>query len=393
MNNFEYQRVTNLIFGKDQLSKLPHEIKKYTDKKILLTYGGGSIKKTGLYDQVINLLESNNIEYIELGGIKPNPEVDTARLGIKLIKENDIDFLLCVGGGSALDNTKHMAIGSVCEEDIWELVKDQSLIQDKTGLPKVGSIITLAATGSEMNVGGVISNPETEEKLGMFHPEVCPVFTFEDPNQLSTLPEYQKRAGVCDILSHLLEVYFSSHTDQLLSDRLIESIFKNVVSQYKEYIEDNTYNANGQIFLSSTLALNGITRLGRDGEDWMAHQLEHEVSAITDLTHGIGLAIIQPKLIREYYGMDIENNSDLIKFINFGKNVFGLTGPEVNIACECVKAIEHVFKDASGIEHLSDVDINNFDYTNAVSRAIESNSMGNYVTFTKEQLENLFKKF
>ena len=202
MKNFNYQRGTNLIFGQERISELASEIKKYTNKKILMTYGGGSVKKIGLYNKVIEELNKHNIEFIELGGIKPNPEIYTADQGAKLIKEHQIDFILAVGGGSVLDNTKHMAIASKSELSSWELLNNPKVVGELANLPKIGSIITLAATGSEMNFGGVLSNPEVNEKKAMFHPETTPVFTFEDPTLLYNLPEIQRRAGVADMLSH-----------------------------------------------------------------------------------------------------------------------------------------------------------------------------------------------
>lgn len=393
MENFEYKRHTNLIFGQNTLAKLGTEIKKYTNKKILFTYGGGSIKSIGLYDKVVEQLNSNNIEFIELGGIKPNPEIDTCRAGAQIIKDNDIDFILAVGGGSVLDNSKHMAIASRYDGDVWDLVMDGKLASSQTNLPKLGTIITVAATGSEMNNGGVITNPELNIKTGMFHEECTPVFTFEDPSILYTLPEMHRRAGVCDTLSHLLEVYFGEHKDDLLMDRIVESIISNVIETYPGYIIGEDYESCANIFLSSTLALNGITRLGRGKQDWMSHSLEHEVSAYTDLTHGIGLAIIQPQVNRYYYEQDVKANSSLIKYVNLGKNVFKLEGSDEEIAKNSIRELEKLFFAVSNVRTLSDVGITEFDAQQSVNKLLNGQEgIGQYNNLTEADLMEIFNR-
>ncbi|MGL5021322.1 MAG: iron-containing alcohol dehydrogenase [Mycoplasmatales bacterium] len=390
MKNFEFYKATNLIFGNNQLFKLGNEIKKHTNKKILLTYGGGSIKATGLYDEVIEELDKSNIEYIELFGIKPNPETDTARAGIKLIKENNIDFILAVGGGSVLDNTKHMAIGSQSDLDIWDLFNDPIAMSKITNLPKIGSIITLAATGSEMNNGGVITNPEFNIKKGVGHPNAAPVFTFENPEMLHSLPLYQRQAGICDILSHLLEVYFGEHKDDMLTDRIVEAIMINIIDNYNDYLENNNYDTHASVFLSSTLALNGLTGLGRDKADWISHNIEHEISAYTDLTHGIGLAIVHPNVLAYYLDFDIKNNNDLIKFINLGKNVFKLQGDGKDIALSTIDALRDLFYSVSNVKTLKDVKIEDFNIEQSASKLISNGSIGSYIPLTKKDIINIF---
>lgn len=315
------------------------EISKYTKRTILLTLGGTSAKKNGLYDKITTILKDGNINFIELSGIKANPEVDTARLGAKLIKENNIDFILSIGGGSVLDNTKHMAIASKSELDVWELLLNPNKVNLLTNLPKIGCIMTVAATGSEMNSGGVLSNPEVNEKRAMFHPEVEPVFSYLDPTLLYTLPQVHKQAGVCDTISHLLENYFGDHTDNHFTDRIIESLLLNVINNYELYLTSNDYNAHANIFASATYALNGLTGLGRSASDWASHSIEHEVSAYTDLTHGIGLAIIHPTVINYYYEQDIKTSANLVKFINLGRNVFKLNADDNEVAKLCNDAI------------------------------------------------------
>lgn len=388
MNNFNFSMTTEIIFGENRIDTLSANIKKHTEGPILVTYGGGSVKAIGLYDNVINELKANNIEFFELGGIKPNPEVDTCEAGVKIIKENNIEFLLSLGGGSVLDNTKHMSICSKSDRGVWETLNDYAYTASLTNLPKVGCVITLAATGSENNAGGVISNPEINVKRGFGHPEVKPVFAYEDPTLLNSLPEYQKRAGVSDILSHLFEQYFGNHSDDMLTDRLIEAQVKNVIDNYEKYISENDYSATGEIFVTSSLALNGLTSIGKSATDWLSHQMEHEVSAYTDLTHGIGLAIIHPAVIRYYFENDVKNNNSLIKYENLAKHVFFITGEN---KCEkAVEKVEELFYNVSNVKKLSDVEIFDFDGANSAKKILDAGFKSQMLDLTVQDLTNIY---
>ncbi len=396
MKNFIYDISTELHFGKDMLDTLPKKIKQYTNKTILMTYGGGSIKSNGLYDKVVKLLNDNGIKFIELSGIKPNPEVSTAREGIKLIKEHGIDFILAVGGGSVLDNSKHMAVGSATDSDVWDIIiQKEGVVINENKVPKLGAIITLAATGSEMNSGGVMSNPEFGMKVGYLNPLMRPVFTYEDPTQLETLPAYQRKAGLCDILSHLIEQYFSSHNDDGIEDRLIEGIMKNTIAYSKGYVSGNDYNTLANIFWSSSLALNGLVRLSRGGGDWVAHMIEHEISAQTDLTHGIGLAIVQPKLTKYYYEKDVREGNSLIKYENLGVAVFELDRKDKELASKTIEKLAEIFKSISEVEYLEDVDITELNDDIMVERTVTYNYSSYHKLNseeTKEVVSRLYKK-
>ena len=392
MHNFIFQRDTKLIFGRDQLALLPKEIKKYGNR-VLLTYGQNSIKKIGLYDKVVKMLNDNDIFFVELGGIKPNPEVATARRGVELINEHQLDFILAVGGGSVLDNSKHMAMSQAANKDVWELIRNQNLLKDVSGLIKIGSIMTLSATGSEMNVGGVITNPETEDKLSMGHLEAAPVFSFLDPTLLESLPQKQRIAGVCDTFSHLLEWYFSSHGDEGFADRYIEGVMKNVINYSDAYLKDNLdYEANAQIMLSATFALNGISSLTRYDGDWSTHALEHELSALTDFTHGIGLALIQPYVLQVYLENDLANKAKLDKFVNIGKNVFGYSGNAEGIALKSVQEIKRLFFEWIEKTTLKEYDIDDFNYETCVNKLLDDQRLsGTYHVFSKAELNKIYE--
>ncbi len=397
MNNFILNLSTELHFGKDMLETLPTNIKKHTNKPILFTYGGGSLKRSGLYDKIISLLNANDIDFFELGGIKPNPEVDTARAGIKLIRDNNIDFILAVGGGSVLDNSKHMAAGVGADCDIWDVITNPNAHQlDASKVPSIGSIITVAATGSEMNNGGVMTNPEFDLKLAYSNKLLAPKFTYEDPTVLETLPEWHRRAGICDILSHLFEKYFGSHQDDGIDDRLVEAIMKNTIAYGEDYLKTNNYESLANIFYSSTLALNGLTGMTRVGNDWRSHGIEHEVSAVTDLTHGIGLAIIHPKVLEYYFNKDTKEGNSTIKFENIGVSVFEFDRNDPKLAEKTINAIKDVFAKFGSVTYLDDVEISKGTLDDElIAKRVSETSSGAYYQLTLEEtrevVQSLYK--
>ncbi|MDL2211679.1 iron-containing alcohol dehydrogenase [Erysipelotrichaceae bacterium OttesenSCG-928-M19] len=393
MNNYVFKRETELIFGQNQLYLLPNKIKQH-GSRVLLTYGQSSIKKIGLYDKVVKLLNDNDIFFVELGGIKANPEVDTARKGVQLINEHQLDFILAVGGGSVLDNSKHMAMSQAANKDVWDLMCNQKELAEVTNLIKIGCVLTISATGSEMNSGGVITNPDTDDKLAMAHDEATPAFSFLDPTLLETLPQKQRIAGVCDTFSHLLEVYFSSHDDEGFEDRYTEALMKNVIAYSDTYLTDNlNYEANAQLMTTATFALNGISGIGRYAEDWSTHRIEHELSAITDFTHGIGLALIHPYVLETYLVNDLADKNALTKFINIGKNVFSMTGSDLEIAYETVEAIKNLFFGWINGTSIKDYGVESFDYEEAIDKLVDGGRLaGTYHVFTKEEVRTIFEK-
>jgi len=357
-----------------------------------------SIKKTGLYDQVVTLLNENNIPFVELSGIKPNPEVDTCRTGVKLIEENNIDFVLAVGGGSVIDNSKHMILAHAVGKDIWDIIKEPTLMK---GVPAdkfigIGTILTISATGSEMNNGGVISNPEVTEKMSTGHPLLTPAFSFLDPTQLQTLPRKQREAGLSDTMSHLLEMYFTSHQDEGFPDRMVEGLMVNLLNYADDYLEDNLdYDANAQVMLTATYALNGITGLGKASGDWSTHGIEHDLSARTDITHGIGLALIHPRTLEVYLKGDLEQGRPLTKFVNLGREVFKLDDSQADevIAKETVYLIKYEFSKWIENKLLPDYGIENYDYQPSIDFVLNNHEVNDiYHTFTKEDLEYIYKE-
>lgn len=314
MQNFDYMTPTRLIFGKDVIEKLPEVMSQY-GKKILLTYGGGSIRKIGLYDKVKELL--SGFEIIELSGIQPNPKYDPSVLdGVKLCKENDIDVILAVGGGSVLDCSKAIAAGAKYDGDPWDLISYK--VKAQAALPIV-DIITLAATGSEYDPGGVISRTETNDKIGYVDPLLYPAVSFLDPTYTFTVSKKQTAAGCADAMNHIMEQYFCEDST-LLNDGFMEAGLKSLMVNAKKCLEDpEDYTARAEMMLTCTYGCNRIYSLGNSQSGWPCHGMEHALSAYYDITHGEGLAIITPRWMKH-----ILSEKTVDRFVKYGVNVFGI---------------------------------------------------------------------
>jgi len=297
MNAFELYNPTKLVFGADKVRKLGELVEPY-GKRILLVYGGGSIKKTGLYDDVRLQLESIGASVHELPGVEPNPRLSTVNEGIAICREENIEFVLAVGGGSVLDAAKAIAAGALYPGDVWDFTIHKAVIRD--ALP-IGTVLTLAATGSEMNGSAVISNWETKQKRGLGSKLVYPRFSILDPKLTYTVPPNQTVNGIVDILSHVFEQYFTLTTDIPLQERFAESIMLTVIENGEKALADGTdYDARANLLLCGTYALNGTLPTGVT-TDWATHGIEHEISAIYDIPHGAGLAILFPNWMKYVY--------------------------------------------------------------------------------------------
>lgn len=314
MNNFNFHVTTDIRFGKDRLAELAPVIKGF-GQKVLLVYGGGSIKKMGLYDQVRAQLA--DCEIFELAGVEPNPRVETMAKGAEICRENDIDVVLAVGGGSVIDCAKGVAAAALADVDAWSLVLARRSYQG-AALPIV-TILTLAATGSEMNSGAVISNLKEKKKLGFGGPALLPKVSFLDPTNTFTVNRYQTAAGSADIMSHLFENYFSRVTDADVQDGVTEGLMRAVIKNAPIALAEPTdYEARGNLMWASTLALNGLTGSGKGGA-WSCHPMEHELSAFYDITHGVGLAILTPRWMAY-----VLNEETAPQFAKYARNVWGI---------------------------------------------------------------------
>ena len=349
MQNFDYMTPTRLIFGKGVISKLPEVMSRY-GRKVLLTYGGGSIRKIGLYDKVKELL--TDCEIFELPGIQPNPKYDPSVLdGVKICKEEGIDVILSVGGGSVLDCSKAIAAGAKYDGDPWDLISYQ--VQAKAALPIV-DIITLAATGSEYDCGGVISRTETNDKIGYIDPHLYPEVSFLDPTYTFSVSKKQTAAGCADAMNHIMEQYFCEDST-LLNDGFMEAGLKSLMINAVRCLENpEDYTARAEMMLVCTYGCNSIYSLGNSPSGWPCHGMEHALSAYYDITHGEGLAIITPRWMKH-----ILNDRTLPRFVKYGVNVFGIDSSldGYEIANRAIEATYGFFESIGIPMHLKDVGI------------------------------------
>jgi len=346
MQNFDYMTPTRLIFGKESIVKLP-EVMRPLGKRVLLTYGGGSIKKLGLYDRVKELMQGFDI--FELSGIQPNPKYDPSVLeGVRICKEQHIDVILAVGGGSVLDCSKAIAAGAKYDGDPWDLISYK--VKAQAALPIV-DIITLAATGSEYDCGGVISRTETNDKIGYMDPLLFPVCSILDPVYTFSVSKKQTAAGCADAMNHTIEQYFAADTT-LLNDGFCESMLKSLMVNGRKCLENpDDYTARAEMMLCCTYGCNGILSLGNSPSGWPCHGIEH---ALYDITHGEGLAIITPRWMRH-----ILSERTIDRFVKYGINVFGIDAslPKQEIAEQAIDATYRFFESIGIPMHLRDVGI------------------------------------
>lgn len=342
MNNFIFQNPTRLIFGQGMIAQLSKEIP--ADKKVMITFGGGSVKKNGVYEQVIEALKGYDIT--EFWGIEPNPSIETLRKAIALGKEKNIDYLLAVGGGSVLDGTKLISAGLLYDGDAWDLVQKGS--SDKT-IP-MGTVLTIPATGSEMNSGAVISRHETQEKYPFY--SNYPVFSILDPTVTFTLPPYQIACGMADTFVHVMEQYMTKPNQSRMMDRWAEGILMmltTIAPLVKENQQD--YDLMSQFMLGATMGLNGFIAMGVP-QDWATHMIGHELTALKGLTHGATLAIVYPGMLRTLLDKKLD------KLIQYGERIWGITtGLPATRAAIAIDKTEEFFRNLGLATRLSEVNI------------------------------------
>ncbi|WP_284639668.1 iron-containing alcohol dehydrogenase [Paenibacillus silviterrae] len=351
MNSFRFYNPTQLLFGEGMLDQLGAQAAAY-GKKVLLVYGGGSIKRTGLYDRVTEQLHKAGAEYVELPGVEPNPRVSTVRKGIQLCREHGVEFILAVGGGSVIDASKAIAVGVPYEGDVWDFLIRKAQIQ--SALP-LGTVLTLSATGSEMNGNAVITNWEENLKKSFGSIHAYPKFSILDPTLTYTVPKDQTVNGIVDMMSHVFEQYFSQTTDTPLQERLCESILRTVIDNGEVALnEPENYAARANIMLCGTYALNGgMISVGMQN-DWATHMIEHEVSAIYDIAHAAGLSILFPNWMKYVY------KERLDRFVQYAVRVWdvdpsGKTDDEVALAG--IQATRDYFTHIGAPARLTDLNI------------------------------------
>ena len=350
MVNFDYQTPTRLIFGRGVVQEKLHDIMEKFGKRVLITWGGGSIKRSGLYDQVRDILKDKEI--YELPGIEPNPKYDPSVLeGVRICKEKNIDVILSVGGGSVLDCTKAIAGAACSDADPWDVITMK--VPTLKAIPIV-DIITLAATGSEYDRGGVISRTDTNDKLAYFSDLVFPAVSFIDPTYTFTLPVRQTLAGVSDCINHIMEQYFCGE-HIMMNDAFMEGAIKSLMKNVRIVLEDpENYEARAEIFYATTLGCNGIYSLGNSESGWPMHAIEHALSGHYDINHGEGLAIVTPRWMKH-----ILSEKTIERFVSFGTGVFGIDPalPEMEIAEKAIQSIHDFYREIGLPMTLSEVGI------------------------------------
>ncbi len=315
MLNFDLYMPARIIFGRGTQSQIGELLKPHA-KKVLLHYGGGSIKRTGLYDEVVKSLNDAGIAFVELGGVVPNPRLSLVHEGVELCRKENVDLILAVGGGSAIDSAKAIAMGVHYEGDVWEIYDEGKAIEK--ALP-VAIILTIPAAGSESSGDTVISNEETGRKYGYGSPKLRPLISIMNPELFFTLPKNQIANGVADMMSHIFERYFTNTTHVDLTDALCEATLRTIITNAPRLMEDpQDYNAWAEIGFAGTVAHNGLLGMGRQ-QDWACHGMEHELSAAYDVAHGAGLAVLTPAWMKYVH----KDNKDM--FVQFAINAMGVS--------------------------------------------------------------------
>ena len=384
MNEFTFYNPVRLYFGKGQIAQLENELPKYGDK-VLVVYGGGSIKRNGVYDDVMSILNKLNMKVFELAGVEPNPRVSTARKGIEICKKEEIDFVLAVGGGSVIDCSKLIVAGAKIDEDPWNIVMKKATVKD--ALP-LGTVLTIAATGSEMNSGSVITNEETLEKYGWGSPYVFPKFSILDPIYTFSLPRNQTVYGIVDMMSHVFEQYFHNATNTPITDEMCEGVLRTVIATAPKLVNDlENYELRETILLGGTIGLNNFLSMGSTG-DWATHGIEHAVSAVYDIPHGGGLAILFPNWMRHNVNVNPERFAQLAIRV-FGVQAEGKTTEE--IAHEGINRLSEFWISIGAPSRLADYEIDNSQLDTLVEKALANGPLGKFKELQAEDVRKILE--
>lgn len=384
MQDFIFQNATKVIFGKGQEQAVGTEAAAY-GKKLLLHYGGGSVKESGLYDRVVQSVREQGIEIFELGGVQPNPRVSLVREGISLCREYHIDFILAVGGGSVIDSAKAIAAGVKYEGDVWDFFTGKSAVTDCLPL---GVVLTIPAAGSETSNGTVITAEDGWYKRATGHPSMRPKFAILNPELTYTLPAYQTACGITDMMAHILERYFTNEKNVELTDRLCEATLKTIINNAHTVLDEpENYDARAEIMWAGTVAHNDWLSTGRVG-DWGSHDIEHEISGIYDIAHGAGLAIVFPAWMTYVY------KHDLNRFAQFAHRVWDVEIDLNHLEKTALKGIEKTkqFFHSIGMPvSLRQVDIGDDRIDEMAKKGTERGPLGSFIKLHEEDVRNILR--
>lgn len=384
MENFEFQNPTKIIFGRGTEEKVGAEVAAYS-KNILLHFGGGSIKASGLYDRVTASLKKAGVNWVELGGVKPNPRLSMVNEGIRLCKENKLDFILAVGGGSVIDSAKAIAMGVVSADDVWDIFLGKSVL---TAALPVGTVLTIPAAGSEASTASVITNENGWLKRGFNSDLLYPRFSILNPELAFSLPKFQVACGIADIMAHLMERYFTNVCHVTFTDRLLEATMKTVISQAPLVLSNpQDYDAWAELMWAGTVAHNNLLNTGRIG-DWASHDIEHELSGIYDVAHGAGLAVVFPAWMKHVLHQDLD------RFVQWSVRVWNVEldvfNPEAT-ACAGIAKMEAFFHSIGLGTKLADLNIhdNRIDEMADKCTGSETRTVGNFVKLDREAIKEI----
>ncbi len=386
MQNFTFQNKTRIVFGRGVEAKTGEEVKKFGDRALFL-YGQGSIKEYGIYEEVTDSLQEHGIETVELGGVQPNPRLSLVNEGIDICGKEGIDFVLAVGGGSVIDTAKAIAIGVPYEGDVWDFYAMDKPVEE--ALP-VGTVLTIPAAGSESSSGSVITKEEGGLKRDVGSEKIRPKFAIMNPEFTYTLPDFQTAAGAADIMSHVMERYFTNEPNVDFTDRLSEATLQTVIENTPRAIEEpENYAPRSQIMWASTVAHNDLLGTGRV-EDWASHQIEHELSGMYDVTHGAGLAIIFPAWMKYVYQENPERFAQFaVRVWNVDPNFFSLE----ETALRGINELEAFYRSIGLPTRLNDLEpeITDQDMEEMAEKCTDRGPVGNFVELGKEEVLEIYE--
>ena len=391
MQDFTFSQPTLCIFGKDSERALKDQLSKRGVRKVLFHYGEGSIKKNGIYDMVVKVLKELNLEYFELGGVQPNPRVTLVREGITICRNNNIDFILAVGGGSVIDSAKGIAIGVPYDGDVWDMYIGKAHPSEQKDLPvPIGVVLTIPAAGSESSEGSVISNDDGLMKRDVGTDLFIPVFAILNPEYTFTLPPYQVACGCSDIMAHMFERYFTLEKHVDVTDRQLEANMRSML-HYSKLAQDypNDYNIKAEVMWAGTIAHNDMLSCGRIG-DWSSHCIEHELSAIYDIYHGEGLSIVFPAWMRYCW------QEDPPRFVQFFRRVFDVDfamGNPERVIDEGIHRLECYYKSLGLPVRLSEVKIGEDRLREMADKCVmyRNGAIGNFKKLNSDDIYNIYR--
>jgi len=397
MQNFEYCNKTKIIFGKETENQVGKETalvlaEKQCAKRVLLHHSGGSAVKSGLIDRVKNSLKESGIEWVELAGVLPNPRLSLVKEGVNIAKKEKLEMVLAVGGGSVIDSAKAIAVGAVNDGDLWDFFERKRA--PEKALP-IGTILTIPAAGSESSTSCVITNEEGPWKRGMHSLFNRPAFSILNPELTYTLPQYQTACGVTDMLAHIMERYFTKEPNVELTDELCEGAMRTIIRNAQKIFSGggNDYAARAEIMWAGTIAHNGLLDTGRIG-DWASHALDHELSALFDLAHGAGLAIIFPAWMRFNLTFYNSNQENIKRFARFAAKVWGVDGAYYDYeqaAYEGIFRMENFFRSIGMPVRFSDANIDPARIPEMAKRVVHFGQIGNFCKLGENEAEAIYR--